>query len=219
MAESGSGGADGSGSARVGSVAEEAAKLLDALMATDWAAATRRVDDLGDDDTADDDLDELDDLAGDALDDLDDLAGDGHDAPVAGERYDEAGQAPADGTHVCSACGHVEAGRRRLDIASETDPVCRVCPVCQLVRVARTVRPETMERLADFATALASSLREVAATSRASGSTRSAGGSRRTVQDIPLSDDDIDEPDDDGGHDDTQIDDIDDDGPSRGGAT
>ncbi len=39
---------------------------------------------------------------------------------------------------------------------------CHVCPICQGIALLRTVRPETVDRLADLAGAVAATLREVA---------------------------------------------------------
>jgi len=72
---------------------------------------------------------------------------------------------------------------------------CGVCPVCQGIAWLRTVRPETLDRLADLAGALTDTLREVArevARGRPQGGT--AGGAHHpgaSVQDIPVADDDI----------------------------
>ena len=71
-------------------------------------------------------------------------------------------------THgVCSSCG----GER-----DSTPVACKLCPVCQGIAFIRSVRPETVDRLADFASALASTLRDVATQSRGIGS----GVRRRT---------------------------------------
>ena len=40
---------------------------------------------------------------------------------------------------------------------------CQVCPICQGIALLRTVRPETVDRLADLAGAVAATLRDVAA--------------------------------------------------------
>jgi hypothetical protein len=80
-----------------------------------------------------------------------------------------------------------------------------VCPICQGIALLRAVRPETVDRLADLAGALAATLRDVAASGRTAdgnhrrtGSTApgthepawgaSAAGGRATVQDIPVHD-------------------------------
>ncbi len=86
---------------------------------------------------------------------------------------------------------------------------CQVCPICQGIALLRAVRPETVDRLADLAGAVAATLRDVAASGRAPptattgagpvarpavrtnppGAHRRAGG-RATVQDIPVDDGD-----------------------------
>jgi len=84
---------------------------------------------------------------------------------------------------ACSACGSVR---------DSTPVACRLCPMCQGIAFIRSVRPETVDRLADFAAALASSLRDMAAQSRGPGrgpgagpDTRSSSSrGRSTVQDI-----------------------------------
>jgi hypothetical protein len=88
---------------------------------------------------------------------------------------------------ACSACG----GER-----DSTPFACKLCPVCQGIALIRSIRPETVDRLADFAAAVASSLRDMAAQSRGSGPGPGAGprpGSssdrgRPTVQDIHVGD-------------------------------
>ncbi|MEP7035382.1 MAG: hypothetical protein ABI662_01060 [Dermatophilaceae bacterium] len=85
---------------------------------------------------------------------------------------------------LCSACG----GERR-----DTPVACKLCPVCQGIAFIRSVRPETVDRLADFASAVASTLRDVASQTRASGDrpdTSPSHGTRPTVQDIHVDDKD-----------------------------
>ena len=82
---------------------------------------------------------------------------------------------------------------------------CQLCPVCQGIGLLRSVRPETVDRLADLAGALAATLRDIAGqrrtdhgaaapgrTSGASGkaSGNPASGSRGRVQDIVVDDED-----------------------------
>ena len=72
---------------------------------------------------------------------------------------------------------------------------CQLCPVCQGIGLLRSVRPETVDRLADLAGALAATLRDIAGQRRAD-----AGGaptsrhpsqpSRGRVQDITIDDED-----------------------------
>lgn len=61
---------------------------------------------------------------------------------------------------VCSACGGVNDG---------TPVACKLCPLCQGIALMRSVRPETVDRLADFASAVAATLRDMATQSRSSG--------------------------------------------------
>lgn len=90
---------------------------------------------------------------------------------------------------TCSACGS-ERGR--------TPAACKLCPLCQGIALLRSVRPETVDRLADLVSAVASTLRDVATQSRGSGQPSTngsasggpSGGSRATVQDIPVDDED-----------------------------
>jgi len=94
---------------------------------------------------------------------------------------------PSDGT--CSACGGEKAG---------TPVACKLCPLCQGIALLRSVRPETVDRLADFASAVAASLRDVATQARASGpgsadgaaSGGPSGSGRAPVQDIHVDDGD-----------------------------
>lgn len=87
----------------------------------------------------------------------------------------------------CSVCGGEGAN---------TPATCRICPVCRGIALLRSIRPETVDLLADLAVAMAAGLRDVATRSRASapespGASRPAGrpeGSRATVQDIPVDD-------------------------------
>jgi len=98
----------------------------------------------------------------------------------------EAADEPSVG--ACSVCG----GER-----ADTPVTCRICPVCRGIALLRSIRPETVDLLADLALAMAASLRDVAMRTRASdptssGTSRPAGppeGSRATVQDIPVDDD------------------------------
>ena len=88
---------------------------------------------------------------------------------------------------ACSACGRENEG---------TPVACRLCPLCQGIALLRSVRPETVDRLADFVSAMADSLRDLASQSRAStpdpeSRSRSGGPSDRApVQDIQVDDED-----------------------------
>jgi hypothetical protein len=92
---------------------------------------------------------------------------------------------PAPG--LCSVCGGVR---------DDTAATCRLCPLCRGVALLRSVRPETVDLLADLAVSIAASLRDVATRARAADPASSAGaasqgprdGDRATVQDIPVED-------------------------------
>ncbi|HEX5428510.1 MAG TPA: hypothetical protein VFX00_09300 [Pedococcus sp.] len=142
----------------VGSVAEEAARLLDAVQG--WAGSHGYAGGPEPDDNPP------------------------HDSTPS----DPPGGAP----HRCPTCGAQDGAGQAV--------VCQLCPVCQGIGLLRSVRPETVDRLADLAGALAATLREVAADRRAtaptgSGAEDGAQGGAGRVQDIPVEDDG----DDDGG--------------------
>lgn len=69
---------------------------------------------------------------------------------------------------------------------------CSVCPLCRGIALVQAVRPETIERLADFASLIATSLRDLASSVPPSAAASSRPGSSRT-QDIPVDDDDAEE--------------------------
>lgn len=103
------------------------------------------------------------------------------------DRASTAGASDPGAPPVCSACGGVNDG---------TPVACKVCPLCQGIALLRSVRPETVDRLADFASAVAATLRDMAAQSWASGTASGSGsGPGRpsdgpTVQDIRVDDGD-----------------------------
>ena len=111
-------------------------------------------------------------------------------SPSGGRRADDpaGGRAPGD-PPVAGACSYCEGER------VGTFEACRLCPVCQGITLLRSVRPETMDQLADLASAVTDCLRDVAAQLRASGpasTARPASGSPadsgRATQDIPVDD-------------------------------
>lgn len=111
-----------------------------------------------------------------------------HSSPYAGGPAQEPAPPEAErAPRVCSACGAESNG---------TPVACRLCPLCQGIALLRSVRPETVDRLADFASAMAASLRDMATQSRASGPASQAGSrsgrpsGQATVQDIPVDDED-----------------------------
>jgi hypothetical protein len=103
--------------------------------------------------------------------------------PHAGTMPPDAG--PQRAEHTCSACGGESSG---------TPVACKLCPLCQGIALLRSIRPETVDRLADLASAMAESLRDMATQSRASGpasDARAQPGMRPngvTVQDIRVDD-------------------------------
>jgi hypothetical protein len=97
---------------------------------------------------------------------------------------------PAEG--ACSQCGAEPGHTSADDIPSS----CQLCPLCRGIGLLRSVRPETVDLLADLAMSVAAGLRDFALWSRASEPSSSAtpgpGGSpdpdRAPVQDIPVDD-------------------------------
>jgi hypothetical protein len=97
----------------------------------------------------------------------------------------------AEGT--CSQCG----ADRDANPGDGSASNCTFCPLCRGIGLLRSVRPETVDLLADLAMSVAAGLREVAVWSRASDTTspaasRSGGPAdpdRAPVQDIPVDDD------------------------------
>lgn len=161
----------------VGTVAQEAARLLDALGG--WASTTH---------------------AGYAA-----AAGGGRTSPDdAGPHRDRdpdgdsASDASGGKSPRCESCGAENGAGQAV--------TCQLCPVCQGIGLLRSVRPETVDRLADLAGALAATLRDIAgqrrtedgaaAPGRTSGRTsgkaseKSASGPRGRVQDIVVDDED-----------------------------
>lgn len=139
----------------VGSVAEEAARLLDALGG--WAQSA---------------------------------TSDGHRHQTPGGGTDRAAsdsharrESPATAASRCEHCG---ADSRMGEAIS-----CRLCPVCQGISLLRSVRPETVDRLADLAAALSSTLRDLAAEHPGRPRERPAPGRHSDrVQEIRVEDED-----------------------------
>ena len=78
---------------------------------------------------------------------------------------------------VCTACGGVNDG---------TPVACKLCPLCQGIALLRSVRPETVDRLADFASAVAATLRDMATQSRSSGRGPESGSGPGMPSDGPM---------------------------------
>ena len=108
------------------------------------------------------------------------------------DRQSEGSGAGEEAAGVCSHCG-AERGDAAGDGVSSN---CTFCPVCRGIGLLRSVRPETVDLLADLAMSVAASLREVALRSRASDPASSAASTpgapadpdRPPVQDIPVDD-------------------------------
>jgi hypothetical protein len=121
----------GSGREAVGTVAEETARLVEAL--GDWAQG------FGADES--------------------ERARPGADGARPGAQgarpgADDAGERPAQ-TSRCEHCGVSSRAGEAI--------TCQLCPLCQGISLLRTVRPETVQRLADLAGALSGVLRDIAA--------------------------------------------------------
>lgn len=164
----------------VGSVAEEAARLLDALgswAATSGYAAGPRHTDAHHDDAAPEATADGEGSANRA---------DTGDAKV-GADANTAADAQGDGGAACPTCGADRSAGRAV--------TCQLCPVCQGIGLLRSLRPETVDRLADVAAAVAAGLRDLAEQRRGSGAEPAGperGGSRTRpdhrprVQDIEV---------------------------------
>ncbi|NYG05595.1 hypothetical protein BJ986_000082 [Phycicoccus badiiscoriae] len=135
----------------VGTVAQEAARLLDALGG--WASTTQAgyaaaaggrwtAPTAGDPDSE---------TVGDPLAGPQDSHGHGHGH---GHGLGSGGPGPR-----CESCGAENGAGQAV--------TCQLCPVCQGIGLLRSVRPETVDRLADLAGALAATLRDIAGQRRA----------------------------------------------------
>jgi len=108
------------------------------------------------------------------------------------DRQSEGSGAGEEAAGVCSHCG-ADRGDSAGDGVSSN---CTFCPLCRGIGLLRSVRPETVDLLADLAMSVAASLREVALRSRASDPASSAASTsggpadpdRPPVQDIPVDD-------------------------------
>ena len=134
---------------------------------------------------------------------------DARDGTGAHDRADPQQEPRSDAPYDAGRCGHCGA---RTGVGQAV--TCQVCPICQGIALLRSVRPETVDRLADLAGTVAATLREVAVHVRtgahepgapadgsdgpaargAAGQTGTGGpGAPRgpaTVQDIPVDDGD-----------------------------
>lgn len=82
----------------------------------------------------------------------------------------------------CEACGQ--------DPATRGASSCQICPVCQLVNAVRAVSPETVDRIADLAAAVTASLRELAKSRWEQADQPEPGRRRSTVEDITVGEED-----------------------------
>ena len=159
----------------VGTVAQEAARLLDALGG--WASTTQAGYAAA---------------AGGARTSPNDAGPDrGRDPDRNGDPDSGGGGGMAP---RCESCGAENGAGQAV--------TCQLCPVCQGIGLLRSVRPETVDRLADLAGALAATLRDIAGqrrtddgaaapgTSRGKASGKSSSAARGRVQDIVVDDED-----------------------------
>ena len=109
------------------------------------------------------------------------------------------GSGPESGTQTESQTGSARCSSCGAENGIGQAVVCQLCPVCQGIGLLRSVRPETVDRLADLAGVVATTLRDLATHHREArdrGPDARPGASR--VQDIRIEDDD--EPDHQGQH-------------------
>ena len=111
-------------------------------------------------------------------------------APAQGPEAEDHGATDKPSEDACSQCGAEHDGTPGDGTASN----CRLCPLCRGIGLLRSVRPETVDLLADLAMSVAATLRDVAKWSRVSDPASSAkppaGGppdpDRAPVQHIPV---------------------------------
>jgi hypothetical protein len=154
----------------IGTVAQEAARLIEDMATMAHSGYSRHTDN-----GPEEDYDRRESEAGD---------------PGAASGASYARDEPS--TAACSVCGAEPAD----DAGRESASACRLCPLCRGIDLLRSVKPETVDMLADLAMSVAASLREVAMRSRTS-EQRSSDSStsrepreadRAPVQDIPVDD-------------------------------
>ena len=93
-----------------------------------------------------------------------------HSAPAAADREAGGSKAPDEPVEGdCSMCGAQRHDTGSADTGSaDTASVCKICPLCRGLSLLRSVRPETVDLLADLATSVAGTLRDMAMWSRGS---------------------------------------------------
>jgi hypothetical protein len=175
-------------------VAEEASRLLDALGG--WAGtagaayAASAAHDHAAHDHAAHDRDPHHPHPADGTDGTDGTDGDEGSDAAGGGRARGAEGSPLHGTSRCESCGAENGVGQAV--------ACQLCPLCQGIALVRSVRPETVDRLADLAGAIAATLRDFAdqrragahATSARPGPGRPGGAGGTRVQDIRIDTDD-----------------------------
>lgn len=85
---------------------------------------------------------------------------------------------------TCTQCGAPVLGHASPAVAA----VCRVCPVCQGVGLLSTLRPETLDRLVDVASAALVGLRTLAEQAHAASGAAQGMPAGHPVEDIPVED-------------------------------
>ncbi|MHA3836224.1 hypothetical protein ACXR8F_10935 [Terrabacter sp. AAH1] len=122
-----------------GSVAEEAALLVDLLSQRGWGAPSRMPSGTSD--------------------------ANGHSADRAHEQphHDHPAADPSDRP---DGSDDRHSARSDCTCGGTTPAACRVCPVCQLIAFVQQVNPDTIDRVADFVGFAATALRDLATAQR-----------------------------------------------------
>ncbi|WP_330473603.1 hypothetical protein [Terrabacter sp. C0L_2] len=134
---------------RPGTVAEEAALLVDLLSQRGWGGGSSR---------------------------MPSAAHHGHAASSGGEADEDArstdgptspnGSADPDAPHDPTGSTGSTGARSECTCGGTTPAACRVCPVCQLIAFVQQVNPDTIDRVADFVGFAATALRDLATAQR-----------------------------------------------------
>jgi hypothetical protein len=99
-------------------------------------------------------------------------------------RSNDEREEPGEQQGTCAQCGAPVRGHASPAVAA----VCRVCPVCQGVGLLSTLRPETLDRLVDVASAALVGLRTLAEQARAASGAAQGMPAGHPVEDIPVED-------------------------------
>src|SRR5664280_1426873 len=103
-------------------------------------------------------------------------------APAQGPEAEDHGATDKPSEDACSQCGAEHDGTPGDGTASN----CRLCPLCRGIGLLRSVRPETVDLLADLAMSVAATLRDVAVWSRTSDPASSPGRLPRARRHRPV---------------------------------